>query len=257
MLHEIRIIFLKVGIICPFCYEHGVALVLDLIHTEQEGKVLGNEKWGKSSLISFVNTISLVLIYFRFKYEKDISLRNHRKCGKRELVLYSWSTRCFFWSRWSAKSEVSALGEPPVLLAEDVFQFWAWLCGSCLLWEKCYWQALYWRAVCFTFQTIIYQLGLNMLCSFLRGWAGRKSFIIWWNSHLFQGFGIAPFLRRPLPLNAYPCTHKWDLKNVTMVKISRCQICTMFVGGIMHRRTVCWCVYQKFSVCFKLRVSPF
>lgn len=70
MLHKIPIIFLKVGIIWPFCYEHSVALLLDLIHTEQEGKVLGNEKWGKSSLISFVDAISFVLIYFWFKHEK-------------------------------------------------------------------------------------------------------------------------------------------------------------------------------------------
>lgn len=43
-LYEIPIIFLEVGIIWPFCYERGVVLLLDLIHIEQEGKVLGNEK---------------------------------------------------------------------------------------------------------------------------------------------------------------------------------------------------------------------
>lgn len=49
----------------------------------------------------------------------------------------------FFWSQWSAKSEVLAFGEPLVLLVErriSVLSLALWLV---LLWEQWYWQALY------------------------------------------------------------------------------------------------------------------
>lgn len=72
-------IFPEAGFSWPFCNEQSVALSLNLIYVEQEGEALGNEKWGESSLIIFVDAISFVLIYFCFKYVKVISLRNHRK----------------------------------------------------------------------------------------------------------------------------------------------------------------------------------
>lgn len=54
-----------------------------------------------------------MLIYFCFKYEKVISLRNHRKGGNRELRLCSF-TQCVSLSQLSAKSEVFVgfLGSP-------------------------------------------------------------------------------------------------------------------------------------------------
>lgn len=64
-------------------------------------------------MIVFVDAISFVFIYFCFKYEKVIFLRNHRKCGNRELRLCG-STQHVFLSQLSAKSEVFVgfLGSP-------------------------------------------------------------------------------------------------------------------------------------------------
>lgn len=102
--NESPITFPVVGIVWLFHHRGLVHCLLTSFIQSRKAKCLAMKKDG-SSLIVFVDATLLVLIYFCFKYEKVISLRNHRKGGNRELRLCS-STQHVFLSQLSAKSEM-------------------------------------------------------------------------------------------------------------------------------------------------------
>lgn len=202
-----------------------------------------------------------MLIYFCFKYENVISLRNHRKCGNRELGLCS-STQHVFLSQLSAESEVFVgfSGSPTSTVKRKMYFSSELGFVACVCYGKSTVAKFQVKSSMFYFSNKNLPTGSEYVLSLFMGlsWGCLLSFdeIV----TVFKASELYNSLLSSSSTIAYQCTNTWtcfcslscglnekrtqiqksgllcNRNGVNVVKITKWQMCPVFVGIIRHRK---------------------